>query len=267
MFCFLLITLLTLANSAAADIILNGNLTQGGIIFGETKPGHEITLDNKSIRVSREGYFLLGFSRDANPNSELIIRDPEGRIQKKNLKIKQRKFKIQRIDGLPKKFVTPPKHILSRIRKENKKIKDVRSFSRGNVFFRSGFIMPTEGRISGVYGSQRILNGKPRQPHFGIDIAAPRGTKVFAPADGIVVLAEPNLYFSGGTIILDHGHGLTSAFLHLEKLLVEEGDILAQSDILGLVGSTGRSTGPHLDWRVNLFEKRIDPALLVPAID
>ena len=127
--------------------------------------------------------------------------------------------------------------------------------------------MPTEGRISGVYGSQRILNGKPRQPHFGIDISAARGTKVFAPADGIVVLAEPDLYFSGGTIILDHGLGLTSAFLHLEKLLVKEGDILAQSDILGLVGSTGRSTGPHLDWRVNLFEKRIDPALLVPAKD
>ena len=139
MFYFLLITLFTFAKSAVADIILNGNLTQGGIIFGETKPGYEITLDNKYIRVSREGYFLLGFSRNANPNSELIIRDLEGRVQKKNLKIKQRKFKIQRIDGLPKKFVTPPKHILTRIRKENKKIKDVRSFSRGNVFFRSGF--------------------------------------------------------------------------------------------------------------------------------
>jgi murein DD-endopeptidase MepM/ murein hydrolase activator NlpD len=123
--------------------------------------------------------------------------------------------------------------------------------------------MPAQGRISGVYGSQRILNGQPRQPHFGIDIAAPSGANVVAPADGIVVLAEADLYFSGGTVILDHGHGLTSAFLHLKKIFVNKGDLVVQSDVLGLVGSTGRSTGPHLDWRVNLFQKRIDPALLV----
>ena len=263
MFYFIVITLLTLCGPVVADTILNGDLTQGGIVFGETKPGFEITLDGKPIRVSSEGYFLLGFSRDAKTDSELIIRDLEGSTQKRNLKIKQRKFKIQQIDGLPKKFVSPPKHILSRIREENKKIKKVRLFDRDEVFFRSGFIMPAQGRISGVYGSQRILNGQPRQPHFGIDIAAPSGAKVVAPADGIVVLAEADLYFSGGTVILDHGHGLTSAFLHLKKIFVKKGDLVVQSDVLGLVGSTGRSTGPHLDWRVNLFQKRIDPALLV----
>jgi murein DD-endopeptidase MepM/ murein hydrolase activator NlpD len=170
---------------------------------------------------------------------------------------------MQRVNGLPNNMISPPKTVLERIIIENKKIKKVRMRDSNFSFWKSGFVWPAKGRISGVYGSQRILNGRPKQPHYGIDIAAPRGSLVVAPTGGVVALAEPDLYYSGGTIIIDHGHGLTSAFLHMDKLFVVVGDVVSQSQPIGTIGSTGRSTGPHLDWRINWFEKRIDPSLLV----
>ena len=160
-------------------------------------------------------------------------------------------------------MISPPKKFLERIRIENKKIWQVRMRDTEQTFFSLEFIWPAKGRISGVYGSQRILNGEPKQPHYGIDIAAPKGSLVIAPADGVVVLSERDLYYSGGTIILDHGHGLTSAFLHLDKIFISVGDIISKSKPIGTIGSTGRATGPHLDWRINWFENRIDPGLLV----
>ena len=163
-------------------------------------------------------------------------------------------------------MVTPPESVLARIKRENAKIHAVRMNDRAEPFFEKGWVWPAKGRISGVYGSQRILNGKTRRPHFGVDVAAPVGTKVIAPSDGVVVLAESSLYYTGGTIILDHGHGLTSAFLHMSALAVKTGQRVQQGDLLGAVGATGRATGPHLDWRINWFDRRLDPALLAPPL-
>ena len=192
-----------------------------------------------------------------------MIDMPNGLSESRIINVEPRKYRMQRINGLPKNMISPPKKVLERIIIENKKIKKVRMRDSNFSFWKSGFVWPAKGRISGVYGSQRILNGRPKQPHYGIDIAAPKGSLVVAPTGGVVALAEPDLYYSGGTIILDHGHGLTSAFLHMDKLFVAVGDVVSQSQPIGTIGSTGRSTGPHLDWRINWFEKRIDPGLLV----
>jgi murein DD-endopeptidase MepM/ murein hydrolase activator NlpD len=192
-----------------------------------------------------------------------MIDMPNGSSEARTINVEPRKYRVQRINGLPNNMINPPKKVLERIIIENKKIKKVRMRDSNFSFWKSGFVWPAKGRISGVYGSQRILNGRPKQPHYGIDIAAPRGSLVVAPTGGVVALAEPDLYYSGGTIIIDHGHGLTSAFLHMDKLFVVVGDVVSQSQLIGTIGSTGRSTGPHLDWRINWFEKRIDPSLLV----
>jgi murein DD-endopeptidase MepM/ murein hydrolase activator NlpD len=187
-------------------------------------------------------------------------------MSEQTLAIKPRVYDIQRIDGLPPRMVTPPESVLARIKRENAKIHAARMNDRAEPFFEKGWVWPAKGRISGVYGSQRILNGKARRPHFGVDVAAPVGVKVIAPSDGVVVLAESSLYYTGGTIILDHGHGLTSAFLHMSALAVKAGQRVQQGDLLGAVGATGRATGPHLDWRINWFDRRLDPALLAPPL-
>ena len=192
-----------------------------------------------------------------------MIDMPNGLSETRIINVEPRKYRMQRINGLPKNMISPPKKVLERIIIENKKIKKVRMRDSNFSFWKSGFVWPAKGRVSGVYGSQRILNGRPKQPHYGIDIAAPKGSLVVAPTGGVVALAEPDLYYSGGTIILDHGHGLPSAFLHMDKLFVAVDDVVSQSQPIGTIGSTGRSTGPHLDWRINWFEKRIDPGLLV----
>lgn len=187
---------------------------------------------------------------------------PDGRRETRRLTIAQRRYDVQRIDGLPERMVTPDAAALPRIRAEAELVARARDVETAETWFRGGFVWPVVGRISGVYGSQRILNGEPRQPHYGVDIVAPRGTTVQAPADGRVVLAHPGMYFTGKTLILDHGYGLTSAFLHLDEILVGEGALVRRGTPIGRLGATGRASGPHLDWRMNLFEVRIDPALL-----
>jgi murein DD-endopeptidase MepM/ murein hydrolase activator NlpD len=254
------------ANAAGTLLLDGGGPIQGGLIFGRTDPGAKVIFDKREIRVSPKGHFLIGFTRDAAPTSTLTVTFPDGSKETETLHVKKRKYKIQRIDGLPPKMVTPPKEVLDRIRRENREIKKVRHIDSAVPYFLKGWIWPAKGRISGVYGSQRILNGKPRRPHFGVDVAAPVGTPVVAPSDGVVVLVEKNLYYTGGTIILDHGHGLTSAFLHMSAVNVKQGQHVKQGEKIGAIGKTGRATGPHLDWRINLFDARIDPALLVPPM-
>ena len=264
-FLFLFINLLFISTSMA-ETILKGNLIQGGLVFGTTTPGNSVMLENRNVRVSSNGFFVFGFSRDAKKSFKLTIKRKDSSSEARTLRIKRRKYVVQRINGLSTKMVRPSQKVQERIRDENKLIRLHRMRDNTYPFFKSRFIWPAKGRVSGVYGSQRILNGTPKRPHYGIDIAAPIGTVVVAPANGTVVLAEPDFYYSGGTIILDHGHGLTSAFLHMDKLFVSEGDVLSQSKPLGTIGSTGRTTGPHLDWRINWFEHRIDPGLLVGDI-
>ena len=262
-----LVVLLPLGpGSVAADtgVRLDGPRIQGGLLRGQVPPGSTVEFEGEAVRVSKDGWFLVGFGRDAPPKAELVVVFPDGRRERQELAVERREYAIQRIDGLPPGKVTPRSdEDIARIMAEIRMTKQARAIDDPRTDFLSGFRWPITGVISGVYGSQRILNGEARRPHFGIDIAAPTGTKVAAPADGVVTLVHPDMFFSGGTMIVDHGHGLSSAFLHLSRILVEKGQRVAQGETIAEVGSTGRSTGPHLDWRMNLFGRRIDPALLV----
>ena len=258
---------LLFSSSGIAGYTLDGRYVQGGLLVGKTEPGVRVKLDNLDIQVSEQGYFLVGFDRDHAAQSQLLFIHADGHIEKKTLKIAKRKYNIQRIDNLPKRKVTPEKMDLERIRKESALVKKARKRDDARTDYLTGWQWPVKGRISGVYGSQRILNGKPRRPHFGVDVAAPTGTLVRAPADGIVTLAHPDMFFSGGTLILDHGQHLSSSFLHLSEVLVKEGDRIRQGDPIARVGATGRVTGPHLDWRMNFHRYQIDPQLLVPPME
>jgi murein DD-endopeptidase MepM/ murein hydrolase activator NlpD len=250
--------------AASAEIVtLEGRMVQGGLVTGRTAPGAKVTLDGAPVRVRADGRFLIGFGRDAAPTARLMVTVPGGKAAEKVLAIGKRDWKIQRIDGLPPKMVTPPPEVLARIKAENEKIRKARLADTDRAMFDTGFVWPVIGRVTGVYGSQRILNGEPRRPHFGIDVAAPVGTPVVAAADGIIRIAERDLYFTGGTILIDHGYGLNSVYSHLHSVDVKPGDSVKQGQKVGTLGGTGRSTGPHLDWRVNLFLTRLDPALLV----
>ncbi len=247
----------------AQDLTLEGALSQGGLLYGRTLPGAEVRLDGRPVRVGADGRFLIGFGREAAPEAVLELTLPDGTLARRTLAIEQRSYEIQRVDGLPQEKVTPPEEVLARIAAERAMVAVVRKVDRPEPWFETGFVWPVTGPISGVYGSQRILNGEPRWPHFGVDVAVPVGTPVVAPADGLVVLAHDDMYYSGGTVLLDHGYGLTSAYLHMKEVLVEEGQMLRQGDRLGSVGATGRVTGAHLDWRFNWFDRRLDPVLIV----
>lgn len=260
---FFIILLILSAGVPASDLVLSGPMVQGGLVVGQTLSGAQVEFDNRRIRVSNQGVFLIGFGRDAPEKMELIVTLPGGTQKQQFLTIKKRRYLIERIDGIAPSKVKPKKKDLKRIRSETALVKQARGIDDPRTGFLQEFIWPLKGKITGVYGSQRILNGEPRRPHYGIDIAAIKGTVVRAPADGSVTLVHPDMYFSGGTMILDHGHGLSSSFLHLEKILVKKGQFIHQGEVIAEVGSTGRSTGTHLDWRINLFEKRLDPQLLV----
>lgn len=248
---------------AVTGLELKGELVQGGLVQGRTEPFARVFFDGRRLRVSDEGVFLIGFGRDAPPKATLVVVHPDGAREAHELAVASRRYRIQRIDGLPPAQVTPGERDLARIRAEAARVKAARSRDDPRTDFLTGFVWPARGRISGVYGSQRILNGQPRRPHFGVDVAAPVGTPVRAPADGVITLADPDLYFSGGTVILDHGHGLSSSFLHLSAIHVKPGQWVRQGQPIGEIGATGRVTGAHLDWRMNLFDARIDPQLLV----
>lgn len=254
----------TLAISATASTLtLDGNVTQGALVVGHTDPGTRVSFDGHPVRVSDDGIFLLGFGRDAKPQARLDIVYPDGTREQRELRVARRKYNIQRIDGLPPKKVTPSEKDMIRIREEIALVKKARALDDAREDFLGGFVWPLSGRVSGVYGSQRILNGQPRRPHFGVDVAAPVGTIVRAPADGVVTLVHEDMFYSGGTLIVDHGHGLSSTFMHLNAILVAQGDHVRQGDAIAEVGATGRATGPHLHWGMNLFNTRLDPQLLV----
>ena len=244
--------------SPAYAIEFQGKFLQGHFILGITDPDAKILVGKKEVKVSKNGDFVFGIDRDQKYDLTFtkIVNGKKTIITKKVMK---RKYNIQRIDGLAESKVTPPESVYKRIKKENNAIGKARAINSNLLFFKEKFIMPVEGIISGVYGSQRILNGKPRWPHYGIDIAAKQGTMIKSSGGGIVTMAEDDLYYTGGTIIMDHGHGISSIYSHLENVLVSVGDQINRGDIIGTVGSTGRSTGPHLDFRINWFQTRLDP--------
>jgi len=252
-----LIFLLITTSSFAASF--NGKFIQGSFILGKTEPGSKVFIDKKKVRVTSEGYFAFGLGRDRK--NDVVITINEKKIVKKVFK---REYKIQRIDGLEEKKVTPPEEVYERIKKENKWIGEARAINSDLAFFKNQFINPLKNAIvTGVYGSQRILNGKPKWPHYGIDFAAEEGTEIKAMLDGVVTLAEPDLFYTGGTLIFDHGHGISTLYMHMKTLIVKKGQKVKQGDVIGTVGSTGRSTGAHLDVRLNWFQVRLDPATVL----
>jgi murein DD-endopeptidase MepM/ murein hydrolase activator NlpD len=255
-----------LIRRAAAATELDGHLTQGGLAFGRTDAGSRVTLDKQHMPIAGDGRFLLGFGRDQTPHATLAIAHPDGKAETQELTIAQRKFDIQRINNLPKNQVEPNAEELKRIKAEQVRINAARARDSDLPFAFEPFDWPALGPISGVYGRQRILNGQPRAPHFGVDIAAPRGTHLKAPAGGIISLADADLFFTGGTVIIDHGHGLASLFAHMDQLAVKEGDTLDKGGYVGNLGATGRATGPHLHWGMFLFSTPIDAQLLVPPM-
>lgn len=244
------------------SLTLEGDAVQGGLLIGHTDPEARVLLDERPLRVSADGAFLIGFGRDEAEPVTLTITTQGGRLTRE-LTVRPRSYRVQRVDGLPQSKVTPPAEVSRRIQEEAARIREARSHDDPRADFESGFIWPLQGPVTGVYGSQRILNGQPRRPHYGVDVAALVGRPVAAPADAVVTLVDPDMYFSGGTLIMDHGHGLTSTFIHLSKILVVEGEAVRQGQPVAEVGATGRATGPHLDWRMNLFETRLDPVLVV----
>ena len=237
----------------------DGKFIQGSFIIGKTEPGSEVFIDKKKVKVTSDGYFAFGLSRDRK--NDVVIKINEKKIVKKVFK---RDYKIQRIDGLEEKKVTPPEEVYERIKRENKWIGEARAINSNLTFFKNKFINPLENAIvTGVYGSQRILNGKPKWPHYGIDFAAEEGTKIKAMLDGVVTLADPDLFYRGGTLIFDHGHGISTLYMHMKTLIVKKGQEVRQGDVIGTVVSTGRSTGAHLDVRLNWFQTRLDPATVL----
>ena len=256
---FLIVIFLIIAPfNHSNSIEFRGKFLQGHFIVGMTDPSSKIIIDKKNVKVSKDGYFVFGIDRDRKFDVT-IIKISGGKKEKIIKKVLKRKYNIQRIDGLEESKVTPPESVYKRIKDENNKNGEARSINSDLPFFKDQFIMPVKGIISGVYGSQRILNGKPKWPHYGIDIAAKQGTLIKSSGSGGVTMAEEDLYYTGGTIIMDHGHGISTIYSHLETVLVSVGDQINKGDVIGTVGSTGRSTGPHLDFRVNWFQTRLDP--------
>ena len=257
---FLLIFFISFKSYA---VEFNGKFIQGHYIIGKTDPNSTVTIDKIKVKVSKDGFFAFGLDRERKYDVVIKIKK-NGNINKIIKKVQKRKYNIQRIDGLEEKKVTPPEEVYERIKNENKLIAKAREINSDLDFFKNKFILPLENAIiTGVYGSQRILNGKPRWPHYGIDIAADKGTMILSSGTGVVTMAESDLYYTGGTIIMDHGHGISTIYSHLEDVLVEVGDQINQGDAIGTVGSTGRSTGPHLDVRLNWFQTRLDPATVL----
>ena len=259
----ILFLLIIFSNQNLNAVEFKGKFIQGSFILGKTNPGAKVKIDERNVLVTNDGYFAFGIGRDRKNDVTIrIIKDQKLDVIVK--KVFKRKYKIQRIDGLPKKKVTPPKELYERIKKENKIIANARAIESNLTFFKNKFIVPVENSIiTGVYGSQRILNGKPKWPHYGLDFSAKEGTEVKAMLNGTVTMAEKDLFYTGGTLIFDHGHGISTLYMHMQKLFVKKGQKVKQGDIIGTVGATGRATGPHLDVRLNWFGVRLDPATVL----
>ena len=250
---YLFFGLLVSLKSFAAEF--QGKFIQGHYIIGKTNPGTKILIDKREVKVSQGGYFAFGIDKDRK--FDVVITEGGKKIIKK---VQKRKYKIQKIDGLPKKKVTPPEEFYERIKKENQLIAKARAIDSDLSFFKDKFIVPVDNAIiTGVYGSQRILNGIPKWPHYGLDFAQKKGTPIKAMNNGIVTLAEEDLFYTGATLIFDHGHGISTLYMHLDELFVNVGDHVKKGDIIGTVGSSGRATGPHLDIRLNWYGTRLDP--------
>ncbi len=254
------VILAALMNAGACLAAMTGEVTQGALITAQAAPGSQVMVDGKPVKSTSDGVFVFGLSREAEGSVNITITGESGTCTD-SFQIAQRDFDIERVNGLPPKTVTPPPEWTARRKVETGRVRRARAETTDDQFWRGGFIRPAEGRFSGFYGSQRILNGQPRSPHYGLDIAGPTGTPIVAPAGGVVRLAAPDFLLEGGIVIIDHGFGVTSTLFHMNSVTVEEGQTINQGDPIGTIGATGRANGPHVDWRINWGAVRLDPLL------
>ena len=251
-----------LSSQEPVNIVLNGKFTQGALLRGQAPAGAKVTLNGETVQTNKDGKFVVGFEREAPLHQTLVVKLDNGQKWQRDITLEKREYNIQRIDGLEQKMVSPPAEVTARIKQDNINVANARSGNTDLDALFTRFEWPAKGVISGVYGSQRILNGVPKWPHYGLDIANETGTPVYAPVDGVVTMAD-DLYYSGNTLILDHGMRVFSTFLHMDTITVEVGETVKQGEQIGTIGSTGRSTGPHLDWRINLGNTRLDPQTII----
>lgn len=257
---------LVLAAPAAAGVTLTGRIEQGGIAIGQAPAGARVTLDGKAIATTPDGEFVLGFERDAKPAATLVVTPPSAPAETQTLKVAKRTWQIEKVQGLPQKLVTPDPVTEAKIAADNKIMVAARARTEPEAFYKVGFIRPAEGRISGVYGSQRVLNGTPRAPHMGLDIAAPIGTPVRAAADGVVSVAHPDMVLTGRTVVIEHGFGLDTIYIHMNAIKVKDGDHVKRGQVIGEIGKTGRASGPHLHFGVTWFDVRLDPETVLAVL-
>lgn len=248
------------APAAASRLALAGSFDEGSMVVGKTEPGATLMLDDAPLHVGAGGDFVFGFTFDQSKPAQLRASFRDGTSETRSVTPLARQYEIQRINGLPEKMVTLPPEILERRKREVAMIADARKEVTDAAWFAEPFDWPIPGIVSEPYGGQRILNGEPRAPHLAVDIAAPAGTPIRAPAPGVVSLCGPDFYLEGGLTLLDHGEGISTCFLHQSKQLVKVGDKVARGDVIGLVGMTGRATGPHLHWGLNWFQVALDPS-------
>jgi len=259
---FLIITAIFTTNSFA-EIVLSGEFKQGALVIGKTSPKAHVTFDGKVLELSTNGDYVFGFGRDDNKKHHLVVKQPNGLVEEKFITPEKRQYKIQRIEGIAKRIMNPNPKNVARSKKDSRLIKKIRKISSNKALFSNGFAAPIKGVVTGVYGSQRVYNGVPKRPHFGLDYAGKTGDDVFAPASGTVLMYVADMFYSGGTMIIDHGQGVSSTFLHLSDTYVKVGDVVKQGQKIAAVGASGRATGPHLDWRINWFDTKIDPAYVL----
>ncbi len=254
-----------LAIPAAFALEITGEWQQGAVIIGQVPAGVSVEYKQRNLQLTKDGKFVIGLGRDAPAIAEIITR-AQGKTETHPFEVKARTYNIQRVEGVPQATVEPNKEQDERIAREAALVLNARKADLPLAFFAEKFQWPLVGPISGVYGSQRVYNGVPKAPHFGVDIAKPTGTMVNAPVGGVVTLVHADMFLSGGTLIIDHGHGLSSTFIHLSKIFVKQGDKVVRGQNVALVGQTGRASGPHLHWAMNWFDERVDPQLMVESM-
>ncbi|MGE4064578.1 MAG: M23 family metallopeptidase [Rhodospirillaceae bacterium] len=262
----LLFGVLLTSPALALDVTIAGKLEQGGLVIGTAPPGSAITVGQRRFPAAADGTFLVGLGRNAPAILEVKVSAPNGESETLTVAVAPREWKIDKVDGVPQNLVTPDPATEKRIAEDSKLLRLARAKFFSEPLYATGFIRPAEGRISGVYGSQRILNGEPRNVHAGLDIAAPTGAPIKAAADGIVTLAQPGMVLSGGTVLINHGYGLQTSYIHMSRLDVAEGQRVKQGEVIGAIGATGRVTGPHLHFSVLWFDTSLDPTTILALL-
>jgi murein DD-endopeptidase MepM/ murein hydrolase activator NlpD len=240
-------------------LVIKGALEQGSLALGYAEKNASVTIDGEKVRLSPDGVFAFGFAFDQTKPSTVAVTWPDGSTETQSYTPTARQYEIQRVNGLPQNTVTPPPEVLERIKKEAGEIYQARQRDTGGVDFLDGFDWPAPGILSGTFGSRRIDNGVPMAPHYGVDMAAPTGTPIHAPAAGTISLSADH-YLNGGFTLIDHGQGVSTSYLHQSKRLVKVGDSVRRGQLIGNIGQTGRATGPHLHWAMNWFEVKLDPS-------